>query len=489
MKLIEHPIAFRLFLIAWNQAQGMTSPKVHRDMADWLHARWESGDRRLLLMAFRSCGKSSVVGVFAAWLLYACPDLRILVLAAEGSLARKMVRNVRKIIEKHPLTGHLVPANAEQWAGERFTVARRLELRDPSMAARGMDANITGTRADVIICDDVEVPKTAATADKREALREKLDELNFILAPGGTIVFTGTPHSWYTIYANEARVEIGEAEPYLKDYTRYEVPILDAEGRSAWPERYSVEEIETLRQRAGPNRFTSQMMLIPVNVEEGHLDIALLRRYSAEIDYTKELDRLEIGGRRMVDCCAFWDPALAGRDASVVAIAFISEDHDIWLHRVVYLRKGSNVDPLGNQVGQLALLLQMNHVPLLTVETNGIGATLPKLLRKELGERNIPCVVMGRPTTDNKNTRIQEALDTVMAAGMLHVHEQVYSTAFIREMQEWTPKSTGGRDDGLDAVASALRMRQPRVAPGKAVGRRTWQDSSKMQTAKTEFEV
>ena len=156
MKSVKHPVEFRLFLIAWNRAQGMSTPGVHLRMADWLQTRWVAGDRRLLLMAFRSCGKSSVIGVFAAWLLYANPDLRILVLAAEGSLARKMVRNVRRMIEKHPLTRHLVPEKIEQWAGERFTVARGLELREPSMAASGMDANITGARADVIICDDVE---------------------------------------------------------------------------------------------------------------------------------------------------------------------------------------------------------------------------------------------------------------------------------------------------------------------------------------------
>jgi hypothetical protein len=362
-------------------------------------------------------------------------------------------------------------------------------LREPSMAASGMEANITGARADVIICDDVEVPKTSATADKRERLREKLDELDFILAQGGSILYIGTPHTWYTIYADEPRIEIGEAQEYLKGYRRLEVPILDAAGESAWPERYPVEDIEALRLRTGPNKFTSQMMLVPVNVEEGHLDISLLKRYGGEIDYTKEINRLEINGRRMVDCCAFWDPAFAGRDGSVIAIVFVDEKHDLWLHRVVYLRKGSNVDPLGNQIAQMANVLQLNYVPSVTVETNGPGQMLPKLLRRELGERDIPCAVIGRNTADNKNVRIQEALETVMAAGMLHVHESVFGTPFIREMQEWTPKSKNGRDDGLDAVASALSLRKPRVEGGKEVGRLSWQNAGKVGRAKTEFEV
>src|SRR5690349_20890136 len=45
----------------------------------------------------------------------------------------------------------------ENWAMDRFTVARQAVLRDPSMLAQGLSGNITGARADLIICDDVEV--------------------------------------------------------------------------------------------------------------------------------------------------------------------------------------------------------------------------------------------------------------------------------------------------------------------------------------------
>ena len=55
-------------------------------------------------------------------------------------------------------------------------------------------------RADLIICDDVEVPNTSNTAQKRENLRERLRELDFILSPGGAIIYIGTPHAMDTIY-------------------------------------------------------------------------------------------------------------------------------------------------------------------------------------------------------------------------------------------------------------------------------------------------
>jgi len=203
-------IGFRQFVWLWNRCQGQTTPALHLDMAEWLGRRWRAGDRRLLLMVFRSAGKSTLVGIFCAWLLLRDPNLRILVLSAEHDLARKMVRNVKRLIERHPLTRHLIPRRADQWAADRFTVRRGLTQRDPSLLARGIGANVTGSRADVVICDDVEVPNTCNTAAKREDLRERLGEIAYVLVPGGLQLYVGTPHSYYSIYADEPRTEIGE---------------------------------------------------------------------------------------------------------------------------------------------------------------------------------------------------------------------------------------------------------------------------------------
>ena len=144
-----------LFAVVWNQMQNQTTPKIHLRILRWLESSYINSDTRLLLMAFRACGKSTLVGIFCAWLIFENPSFRILVMAADDSLARKMVRNVKRILERHPLTQNLIPTSADQWASDRFTVERNLELRDPTMLARGVTSNITGARADIIIYDDV----------------------------------------------------------------------------------------------------------------------------------------------------------------------------------------------------------------------------------------------------------------------------------------------------------------------------------------------
>lgn len=191
---------FLEFAWVWNAAQGQGTPAVHRRIARWLQARRDGGDRRLLLMAFRGCGKSTMVGLYCAWRLLREPDARILVLAADHDLAVKMVATVRRVLERHPLCRALLPDQPESWAMDRFTVRRRAVLRDPSMLAQGLSGNITGARADIIVCDDVEVAGNCDTPGKRAELRERLAETEFVLTPGGTILYVGTPHCADTLY-------------------------------------------------------------------------------------------------------------------------------------------------------------------------------------------------------------------------------------------------------------------------------------------------
>ncbi len=451
---------FPVFMALWNRQQGQTTPALHFRMAKWLEKAWTGEDgRRLLLMAFRSAGKSTVVGLFAAWLLYRRPDLRILVLAADLALARKMVRNVKRIIERHPLTRNLKPARLDQWGTERFTVNRALELRDPSMLAKGIAANITGSRADVVICDDVEVPNTSDTAGKREELRARLAEIEFVLVPGGLQLYAGTPHTWYSIYAEETRTETGEEKPFLEGFRRLTVPVLDKAGRSAWPERFSAGAIAHIRTQSGPNRFQSQMMLQSVNIAEGRLDPGKLHYYDDELTHSTELRRVFIGGRAMTQAAAWWDPSFGRQDndRSVLAIVFTDEEGHYFVHRIAYIRvmPNSRDDEATQQCRAVAMLAREFRLPSVVVECNGIGRFLPGLLRREMEASRVKCAVVPAHNRRPKDIRIMEALDTLLAAEKLHLHRSVTKTPFIAEMQEWRPGGMG-YDDGLDALAGAI---------------------------------
>ncbi len=445
MKKISQ-LSLPIFAVMWNQMQNQTTPSIHLRILNWLETSYEKLDTRLLLMAFRSCGKSTLVGIFCAWVLYRNPNMRMMVLAADDALARKMVRNVKRIIERHPLTAGLKPQEADQWGSDRFTVRRWQELRDPSMLARGITSNITGARADMIIYDDVEVPNTSSTTEARAELRERLTESRFILTPQGFQIYVGTPHTYDTIYTTDNDTQnVDQGDAFLNDFKSCIVPILNSGSTSAWPERFPINEINAMKKQVGPNKFSSQMMLQPVNIAEGRLDVGRLHFYQGDLDYKEVMQKpiLFLNGKQMISCSAWWDPAFgsANGDASVWALVFTDEDGQYYLHHIEYIRVKAHDhdDEATQQCKKISDLISHFFVPSITIEINGIGKFLPSILRRELRGAGVNCAVVEHTSRTNKSQRILEAFDAVMAAQALNINEAVKATPFLTEMREWNP--------------------------------------------------
>ena len=59
------------FALDWFEQFGQHLPKHLHQMAMWLGGRWWFHDqpKRLLMLAFRGAGKSTLVGLFAAWII------------------------------------------------------------------------------------------------------------------------------------------------------------------------------------------------------------------------------------------------------------------------------------------------------------------------------------------------------------------------------------------------------------------------------------
>ena len=309
---------------------------------------------------------------------------------------------------------------------------------------------------DVVICDDVEVPNTSDTAGKREDLRERLAEIDYVLVPGGLRLFIGTPHTFFSIYANEPRTETGESRPFLFGFQRLELPVLDPEGNSRWPERFPLANVESIRERSGPNKFASQMMLRPVNIAAGRLEPDRIGRYEDSLLFHEGNGEttLSVGTRKMVSATCWWDPAYGSPekgDASVIAAVFTDEEGFLRLHAIRYLEHdpalSGEVDEATQLCRQVAGFVEQNFLPAVVLETNGLGRFLPGLLRRELAGKRLRCAVVEKATRRNKDLRIVDAFDAVLAAGRLLAHRSIWDTPFIAEMREWRP---GGKtpDDG-----------------------------------------
>ena len=491
--------SFRAFVETWNKEQDLKTPTHHQQICKWLESAWNGKKRELLLMAFRNSGKSTLVGLFCAWVLSENPNVRIMVLAADLALARKMTRNVKRIIERHPLCEGLKPKRVDQWASDQFTVNRTLELRDPSMLAKGISANVTGSRADVVICDDVEVPNTCDSAPKRDDLRERLSEIEYVMVPGGLQLYVGTPHTVHTIYAKEKTIAGDDEPPFLAGFNRLEIPLVGKNGKPVWPERFDNKKIATIKRRTGPNKFRAQMLLEPVDIRDGRLNSALLKPYDSEIKYAEMNAQavLSINGRKMVSSTCWWDPSFGSAirgDGSVIAAVYVCEAGEYWLHGLKYLQFDEKILSQVSEAQQLCNLVAhfVNdlHLPSVSVESNGIGKFLPTMLRNTFAEFNIGAAVVERHNKTNKDARILDAFDAPLAAGRINAHQSVLKSRFKAEMDDWRPGSNN-KDDALDAVAGCLLIEPVRIARVFSALTRPpdWRHKIGGYNAKTNFEI
>lgn len=461
--MMTQSITLNEFMWIWNATQKWETPALHLKMSDFLTTSWEK-KQNALLMAFRNAGKSTIVGLFCVWILLHFPNTRILILSADFALAKKMVRNIKRIIESHPLTKGLRPQKIDQWASSCLTINRPTDMRDPSVIAFGLGANITGARADLIICDDVEVPNSCGTIQKQKDLRERLTELDFIANPNSVKIYIGTPHTFDTIY------NTGDTG-FLRGFSTLKVPILNEKGQSQWPQRFSLDEINRLQMQVGALHFSSQMLLRPVQKKDARLDTNLLRWYDDKMTYTESnlTALLTIGDKKMVAASCWWDPSfgkLGKGDNSVIACVFQDAQGFYYLHDLTYIIVPDDVaDNATYQCAQVADFVMRNHLPSICLETNGIGKFLPEVLHREFASRGIRCAIISKTSSRSKETRILEAFDAILSDRALFVHRHIMATLFPTEMRSWVP-FTHCKDDGLDAVSGCLLtapVRLPRI--------------------------
>ena len=179
---------FRYFLVlVWRQLQLPDPTPVQLDIAHYM----QHGGNRRIVEAFRGVGKSWMAAAYVLWLLRNDPQKKIMVVSASKTGADDFSQFCLRLIREMPLLQCLDPDRDEQRsAGNRFDVRPAIPDQSPSLKSVGIFGQLTGSRADTLVCDDAEVPNTSWTVGMREKLLAAVGEFNAILKPGGDIIFS-----------------------------------------------------------------------------------------------------------------------------------------------------------------------------------------------------------------------------------------------------------------------------------------------------------
>ncbi|MAT12804.1 MAG: DNA maturase B [Rhodopirellula sp.] len=190
---------FRNFLyIVWKELNLPDPTTIQYEIADYM----QKGDRRAIIEGFRGVGKSWICSAFVVHQLLLDPRRNILVVSASKTRADDFSTFTLRLIHELPLLAHLRPSEKQRFSKISFDVGPAPASHAPSVKSLGVTSQLTGSRADIIVADDIEVVGNSATQGMRDKLGEQVKEFDAIIKPDtdSKILFLGTPQCEDTIY-------------------------------------------------------------------------------------------------------------------------------------------------------------------------------------------------------------------------------------------------------------------------------------------------
>lgn len=262
---------FKLYLANLWDFLGLPDPTpTQYDIAD----RLQNGPRRQIIQAFRGVGKSWITVGRATHRLLLNPQTKVIMVSAGQTIADDLAKFAHTIIMEWDVLSHLRPRRDQKQSALHFDVGPATPSKDPSLKAVGITGQITSSRGDLIIADDIEIPKNSFTHNMREKLSELVKEFDAVLKPGGEIVYLGTPQVEATLYNRlekrgyERMVWPAEIPEHPHRYRERLAPIIQtrieagvAPGTPVDPVRFNEQELFERRLSYGATGYSLQFML------------------------------------------------------------------------------------------------------------------------------------------------------------------------------------------------------------------------------------
>ena len=451
---------FRNFTyLVWSHL-GLPEPTpIQYDIANYL----QNSPKRSIIEAFRGVGKSYITAAYVVHQLLLNPELKFMVVSASKARADDFSTFTQRIIVELPICQHLVARDGQRWSKIAFDVAPAKASGSPSVKSVGVTGQLTGSRADIIIADDVEVPNNSMTHMMREKLYETVKEFDAVLKPNGKIIYLGTPQNemsfynillsrgydmriWTARYPTLERAEKaygGRLAPLLYDSLQKEQKALY--GLPTDPKRFDDEDLLERELSYGRSGFALQFML-DTSLSDGNkypLKLSDLIVYSCDKDTAPEKvvygimkPMLDIPNVGLAGDKFYAPEDTIGRldyQGSVLAIDPSGRGSDETAYAVVKMLNGYLyvVDAGGVAGGysestlqHLTDLAKINKVNMVLVESNFGDGMFTELLKPYL-LKTYPCTLEEVRHSKQKENRIIDTLEPVMNQHRLVIDPKV----------------------------------------------------------------
>ena len=503
---------FRNFLyMAWGHLGLPTPTKVQYQIAEYL----QHGPKRCVIQAFRGCGKSYVSAGYVLWRLLLDPKLNFLVISASKSRSDDFSTFCLRLLSEMPLLEHLKPTEEQRCSKVAFDINGAPASQAPSVKSIGITGQITGSRADVIIADDVEVLNNSATEGMRHKLSETIKEFDAVIKPLETskVIYLGTPQSYNSIYkmlpergfktcvwpsrfpTEKERIAYGDSfSTDLRDELHNDPTLL---GKPTDPQRFSEADLMEREASYGRSGFALQFQLNTSLSDHNRYPLKLsdlivmtlnpdmgpqkaVWASSPELAW-HELPNVGLNGDRFYrpmsivepwvkydGCCMSIDPSGKGRDETAYAVVKMLHGQ-LFLAEIGGLMEGYSPKSLE----ALAEVAKKHGVNAVIIEENFGGGMFTSLI-KPVFARIHPCNIEEVRHSKQKEARIIDVLEPVMSSHKLIVDSDLvrkdYADCDVRgldtalkyslfyQMSRITrDRGALSNDDRLDALAMAVQ--------------------------------
>lgn len=284
---------------------------VHDELFDW----WQRPHRRDNQLALLPRGhmKSHCAAVEAAWEITKNPAITIMYISATAGLAEAQLYAIKEILTSDIYTT-LWPdmVNLEEGRRARWTTAeivvdhplRKLEgVRDFTVAARGITANITGLHCDLVFLDDLVIPNNAYTNEGRDKVAAMYSQLASIKNPGARVIVVGTRYHAQDLYSTLLTIQqdvYDEEDILMGREPVYEVMerVVEKEGIFLWPKTmredgkffgFDRRELEKIRaEYVDTSQFYAQYYNNPNDPSNARISREKIQYYDAKHVKAKE---------------------------------------------------------------------------------------------------------------------------------------------------------------------------------------------------------
>ena len=524
---------FKLFLQAlWTQLDLPSPTRAQYAIADYL----QHGPKRLQIQAFRGVGKSWITGAFVLWTLFVNSEKKIMIISASKERADNMSIFLQKLIIETPWLSHLRPKNEDaRWSRVSFDVLCSPH-QAPSVKSVGITGQLTGSRADLMILDDIEVPGNSMTELMREKLLQLCTEAESILTPkdDSRIMFLGTPQTTFTVYRKLAErsykpfVWTARYPRKLSNYEGLLAPQLIDDidnGAEPWEvtdDRFDNEDLIDREAAMGRSNFMLQFMLDTSLSDAEKFPLKCADMVITSVNPTKAPEAVvwcSDPANIIKDAPAVglpgdyfyspmqlqgtWDPYTeticsvdpSGRGTDETAAAFISQRNGfLYLHEMRAYRDGYSDKTL------LDILrgCKKYNVSTLLIETNFGDGIVAELFNKHLQQTRQNIYIEEVRANVRKEDRIIDALEPVLNQHRLVVdrgvidwdfksnpdsppEERLLYMLFYQMSRMCREKGAVKHDDRLDCLAQGVKYYTDAMAISayekmKEVRREDWND-------------